>query len=60
MISLKCPKCGFFFSVGLPDDITEEERKEAITCPCGVMMEEVEFNLDYIPVIGGAGGGKQG
>lgn len=56
MISLKCPKCGFFFSVGLPDDITEEERKEALTCPCGAMMEEVEFNLDYIPAIGGAGG----
>jgi hypothetical protein len=51
MISLKCPKCGFFFSVGLPANITEEEREEALTCPCGTRMEELEFSLDYIPTI---------
>ena len=28
MISLKCPDCGFFFSIDFPDDISEEERKE--------------------------------
>lgn len=35
MISLKCPDCGFFFSIDFPDDISEEERKEICTCPCG-------------------------
>ena len=52
MIGLKCPKCGFFFSVALPDDITVEEEKEAKTCPCGEMMEEVPFSLENIPVLG--------
>lgn len=52
MISLKCPKCGFFFSIGFPDDITEEEREEIFSCPCGSTMEEVKFSSDYIPVIG--------
>lgn len=52
MISLKCPKCGFFFSVGLPDDITAEEEKEARTCPCGEMMVEVPFSLENIPIVG--------
>jgi hypothetical protein len=51
MISLKCPVCGFFYSVGLPDDLTEEERKIAFECPCGATMEEVEFDLKYIPTI---------
>ena len=51
MTSLKCPKCGFFFSVSLPDDISEEDRREALTCPCGTMMEEVPFSKDYIPTI---------
>ena len=54
MISLKCPDCGFFFSIEFPDDISEEERKEICTCPCGSMMEEVPFSMDYIPTIGGA------
>jgi hypothetical protein len=43
MISLKCPKCGFFFSVSLPANITEEEREEALTCPCGTRMKELEL-----------------
>ena len=51
MISLHCPNCGFFFSVDFPDDITEEERKEIFTCPCGEMMDEVDFSMEYIPVI---------
>lgn len=51
MISLKCPKCGFFFSVDFPDDITEEEKRELCECPCGEMMEEVEFSMEYVPVI---------
>lgn len=54
MISLKCPNCGFFFSVDFHDDISEEEREELYTCPCGAMMEEVPFSVDYIPTIGGA------
>lgn len=45
MISLRCPNCGFFFSVDFPDDITEEERKEIFTCPCGEMMDEVDFSM---------------
>ena len=48
MISLKCPNCGFFFSVEFPDDISEEEKREIYTCPCGAMMEEVPFNIDDI------------
>lgn len=53
MISLKCFDCGFFFSIDFPDDISEEERKEICTCPCGSMMEEVPFSMDYIPTIEG-------
>lgn len=52
MICLKCPKCGFFFSVAFPDDITAEEEKEAKKCPCGAIMEEVPFRLENIPVVG--------
>ena len=51
MISLKCPKCGFFFSVSLPEDISEKDREEAFTCPCGAMMEEVPLSKNYIPTI---------
>ena len=51
MISLRCPNCGFFFSVDFPDDITEEERKEIFTCPCGKMMDEVDFSMEYVPII---------
>lgn len=58
MISLKCPKCGFFFSVGLPDDITAEEEKKAKMCPCGEMMVEVPFSLDNIPIMGVIDDGK--
>lgn len=53
MISLKCPKCGFFFCVDFPDDITEEEKAELSKCPCGAMMEEVEFDEKYIPIVYG-------
>ncbi len=52
MINLKCPKCGFFFGVSLPDDITEEEEKEARTCPCGEMMVEVPSSIGNIPIVG--------
>ena len=51
MISLRCPNCGFFFSVDFPDDITKEERKEIFTCPCGEMMNEVDFSMKYVPII---------
>lgn len=54
MISLKCPNCGFFFCVDFPDDISEEDRKDLYTCPCGETMEEVPFSMDYIQTIGGA------
>lgn len=50
MISLKCPDCGFFFSIGFPDNITDEERREIFSCPCGATMEEVPFGMEYIPV----------
>lgn len=39
MISLKCPNCGFFFCVDFPDDISDEERKDLYTCPCGAKMD---------------------
>lgn len=52
MVSLKCPECGFFFSVDFPDDISEEEKTELYKCPCGANMEEVPFDVKYIPVIG--------
>ena len=32
-------------------DITEEERKEIFTCPCGEMMDEVDFSIEYVPII---------
>jgi len=49
MISLRCPDCGFFFSVGLPDDITDEERAMVYSCPCGGTMQEVPFSMEYVP-----------
>lgn len=33
--------------------ISDEERAELYSCPCGSMMEEVPFSMDYIPTIGG-------
>lgn len=51
MISLECRECGFFFSVELGDDLTDEEKEQAKTCPCGCKMVETEFSLDKIPAI---------
>lgn len=39
---LKCPVCGFAFGVFFQDDLTEEEKKELMSCPCGAMCEETE------------------
>lgn len=40
---LKCPKCGFAFGMFIDEkDLTEEEIKDLMTCPCGTMMEETE------------------
>lgn len=39
---LKCPVCGFSFGVFTTADITEEEKEEIMSCPCGAMCEEVE------------------
>lgn len=36
---LKCPDCGFEFSVGFPVDETEENKKELRSCPCGREMD---------------------
>ena len=35
---LKCPDCGFEFSIGFPIDETEENKKEIRSCPCGSEM----------------------
>lgn len=51
MISLVCPVCGFFYSISFPDDITQEERDEIYSCPCGAKMQEVDFDEKYIPVL---------
>lgn len=51
MISLKCPQCGFFFSVSFPNDITPEDEKEARKCPCGAEMQETPFDEKYIPTL---------
>lgn len=50
MISLRCPNCGFFFSVDFPDDITEEERKEIFTCPCGEMFWMADYIMIFVVV----------
>ncbi len=36
---LKCPDCGFEFSIGFPIDETEENKKELRSCPCGSEMD---------------------
>lgn len=35
---LLCPECGFAFGILCPDDLSEEEVREIMTCPCGAMM----------------------
>lgn len=39
---LKCPVCGFSFGAFFTNDITEEEKKEIMSCPCGAVCEETE------------------
>lgn len=39
---LKCPVCGFAFGVFSTADLSAEEKKEIMRCPCGAMCEEVE------------------
>lgn len=41
-MNLKCPRCGFSFGIAMPHDEPEESKRELMTCPCGVMMEEME------------------
>ena len=40
-VNLKCPRCGFSMGAYC-SDITEEERIEIYTCPCGEMMVETD------------------
>ena len=44
--NLKCPKCGFSFGIGYPDDLTKEEEMELMTCPCGTIMDDMGSSLD--------------
>lgn len=37
--NLKCRNCGFAFGVAFPDDLTDEEKTEIRTCPCGTLMD---------------------
>lgn len=37
--NLKCRNCGFAFGVAFPDDLTDEEKTEVRTCPCGTLMD---------------------
>lgn len=39
---LRCPKCGFEFSVLFNSDETEENKKIIRECPCGNEMEIVK------------------
>lgn len=41
-MNLICPNCGFAFGIGFPDDETDENIKEIMTCPCGCMMEQTD------------------
>jgi hypothetical protein len=50
MINLKCPECGFAFSVSDTDGFTDEELKEICECPCGATMNVVEYE-DCINVV---------
>ena len=50
---------GFFYDplevrVGHNCPTCRANYEEICTCPCGSMMEEVPFSMDYIPTIGGA------
>ena len=47
-MNLLCPKCGFAFGVGFPDDEPEENVTEIMTCPCGSMMEQVDSLYEVI------------
>lgn len=52
MKSLKCLKCGFFFSVDADwENMSNEEYKEVAECPCGEQMEEVEYSEEMIPTV---------
>ena len=52
MKSLKCKKCGFFFSLEAAfESISEEEYQEVTACPCGEQMEEVTYALGIIPTV---------
>ena len=38
-LNLVCPKCGFAFGVCYSrEDLSYEELKELMICPCGTMM----------------------
>lgn len=39
---LRCPKCGFEFSILFDADETEENKKIIRQCPCGNEMEIVK------------------
>lgn len=40
-LKLKCPKCGFEYSVIIPDKAKEKDVEEIMRCPCGARMEIV-------------------
>ena len=39
---LRCPKCGFEYSIIFDADETEENKKIIRQCPCGCEMEIVK------------------
>lgn len=41
----KCPKCGFEFTVGLPE-ADQKEFDDIRTCPCGAQMKIVRYASD--------------
>lgn len=40
ILHLRCPKCGFEFMAGLPDDINAKDLDDIKTCPCGCLMKD--------------------
>ena len=52
---LKCPVCGFEFSILFPADESEENKKTLKECPCGCE----EMNITRERIIEEAGNGKR-
>ena len=45
----ECDVCGFFYTVGMSDDLTDKEKAELDKCPCGATMREIKFSINCRP-----------